>query len=135
MCSHGVRRSYLGNGNYLRKCQHRTRTRAIWDLRSKAHESNATMEKGEKIRRGWVAPKKRRKNARGESRHTPEFSRGCVGGAIRGVIFFLSHEDRLTRKNPFLLGWKEGTGGRRREGKKPEGIGEEEKRGKNQMRI
>lgn len=68
------------------------------------------MEKGEKIRRGWVAPKKRRKNARGESRHTPEFSRGCVGGAIRGVIFFLSHEDRLTRKNHFLLGWKEGTG-------------------------
>ena len=75
-------------------------------------------KKGEKIRRGWVAPKKRRKNARGESRHTPEFSRGCVGGAIRGVIFFLFHEDRLTRKNAFLLGWKEGTG-------------EEEKRGKN----
>lgn len=48
---------------------------------------------------------------RGESRHTPEISRGCVGGAIRGVIFFLLHEDRLTRKKPFLLGWKEGTGG------------------------
>ena len=60
-------------------------------------------KKGEKIRRGWVAPKKRRKNARGESRHTPEILRGCVGGAIRGVIFFLFHEDRLTRKNPFLF--------------------------------
>ena len=91
-------------------------------------------KKGEKIRRGWVAPKKRRKNARGESRHTPEILRGCVGGANRGVIFFCYHEDRLTRKNPFLLGRKEGTGGRRREGKKHEGIGEEEKRGKNQMR-
>ena len=68
-------------------------------------------KKGKKIRRGWVAPKKRRKNMRGESRHTPEFLRGCVGGAIRGVIFFLFNEDRLTRKNPFLLGWKEGTGG------------------------
>ena len=88
-------------------------------------------KKGKKIRRGWVAPKKRRRNARGESRHTPEISRGCVGGANRGVIFFLSHEDRLTRKNPFLLGWKEGTGrkkrgketrrdrGRRKEGKEP----------------
>lgn len=60
-------------------------------------------KKGEKIRRGWVAPKKRRKNARGESRHTPEILRGCVGGAIRGVIFFLFHEDRLTRKNHFLF--------------------------------
>lgn len=88
-------------------------------------------KKGKKIRRGWVAPKKRRKNARGESRHTPEISRGCVGGANRGVIFFCYHEDRLTRKNPFLLGWKEGTGrkrrgketrrdrGRRKEGKEP----------------
>ena len=89
-------------------------------------------KKGKKIRRGWVAPKKRRKNARGESRHTPEISRGCVGGANRGVIFFLFHEDRLTRKNPFLLGWEEGTGEGRKEGKKPPGIGEEEKRGKNQ---
>lgn len=88
-------------------------------------------KKGKKIRRGLVAPKKRRKNARGESRHTPEFSRGCVGGAIRGVIFFLLHEDRLTRKKPFLLGREEGTGrkkrgkettrdrGRRKEGKEP----------------
>ena len=88
-------------------------------------------KKGKKIQSGWVAPKKRRKNARGESRHTPEILRGCVGGAIRGVIFFLFHEDRLTRKNPFLLGWKEGTGeeeerernrrdrGRRKEGKEP----------------
>lgn len=88
-------------------------------------------KKGEKIRRGWVALKKRRKNARGESRHTPDFLRGCVGGANRRVIFFLFHEDRLTRKNHFLLGWKEGTGGRRKEGREPEGIGEEEKRGKN----
>ena len=68
-------------------------------------------KKGEKIRRGWVAPKKRRKNARGESRHTPEILRGCVGGAIRGVIFFLFHEDRLTRKNHFLLGVERRGGG------------------------
>lgn len=68
-------------------------------------------KKGKKIQRGWVAPKKRRKNARGESRHTPEISRGCVGGAIRGVIFFCYHEDRLTRKNRFLLGWERRDGG------------------------
>lgn len=78
-------------------------------------------KKGEKIRMGWVAPKKRRKNARGESRHTPEFSRGCVGGAIRGVIFFLFHEDRLTRKNNFLLGWKEGTGEEEKGEENPKG--------------
>lgn len=44
-------------------------------------------KKGKKIQRGWVAPKKRRKNARGESRHTPEFSRGCVGGGYKGGYF------------------------------------------------
>lgn len=44
-------------------------------------------KKGKKIRRGWVAPKKRRKNARGESPHTPEFLRGCVGGGYKGGYF------------------------------------------------
>lgn len=75
-------------------------------------------KKGKKIRRGWVAPKKRRKNARGESRHTPEFSRGCVGGAIRGVIFFLFHEDRLTRKNPFSFRVERRGGGIEKKGER-----------------
>ena len=75
-------------------------------------------KKGEKIRRGWVAPKKRRKNARGESRHTPEILRGCVGGAIRGVIFFLFHEDRLTRKNPFSFRVERRDGGIEKKGER-----------------
>ena len=75
-------------------------------------------KKGEKIRRGWVAPKKRRKNARGESRHTPEILRGCVGGANRGVIFFLFHEDRLTRKNPFSFRVERRDGGIEKKGER-----------------
>lgn len=55
---------------------------------------------------------------RGESPHTPEILRGCVGGAIRGVIFFLFHEDRLTRKNPFLLGWERRDGGIEKKGER-----------------
>lgn len=47
----------------------------------------------------------------------PNFRGGVQGGAIRGVIFFLFHEDRLTRKNRFLLGGEEGTGGQRKRGK------------------
>lgn len=74
---------------YLRrKDQHRTHTGDFGIYEVKPMKVMLPWKKEQKIQRGWVAPKKRRKNARGESRHTPDFLRGCVGGAIRGVIFF-----------------------------------------------
>lgn len=88
---HGVKRSYLGNGNYLRKCQHRTRARAIWDLRSKAHESNATMEKGEKNSKGFGSPEKKEKKCEGGIPTYPRNFEGvCRGGLIGGLFSFYS---------------------------------------------
>ena len=93
------------------------------------------MEKREKNSKGLGSPEKKEKKCEGGIPTYPRIFEGvCMGGANRGVIFFLFHEDRLTRKKPFLLGWEEGTGEGRKGGKKPEGIGEEEKRGKNQAR-
>ena len=88
--SHGVRRSYLGNGNYLRKFQYRTRTRAIWDLRSKAHESNATMEKGEKNSKGLGSPEKKEKKYEGGIPTYPRNFEGvCRGGYKGGYFLFI----------------------------------------------
>lgn len=134
--AHGDRRSYLENGNYGGKTNIARAHGRFGIYEVKPMKVMPPWKKGKKIRRGWVSPKKRRKNARGESRHTPDFLRGCVGGANRGVIFFCIYKDRLTRKNPFLLVGKEGTGrrkggketqrdsGRRKEGKEPnKGMG------------
>lgn len=55
---------------------------------------------------------------RGESPHTPEILRGCVGGANRGVIFFCIYEDRLTRKKPFLFRVERRDGGIEKKGER-----------------
>lgn len=67
------------------------RARAIWDLRSKAHESNATMEKGEKNSKGLGSPEKKEKKCEGGIPTYPLIFLGvCRGGLIGGLFSFYS---------------------------------------------
>lgn len=63
------------------------RARAIWDLRSKAHESNATAEKGGKNSKGLGSPEKKEKKCEGGIPTYPRIFEGVCRGAIRGGYF------------------------------------------------
>ena len=87
---HGVKRSVIGNGIYGWKGQS-ARSRAIWDLRSKAHESNATMEKGVKNSKGLgISEKKGKKWEGGIPTYPLNFLGVCRGGIKGGLFSFYS---------------------------------------------
>lgn len=65
------------------------RARAIWDLRSKAHESNATAEKGEKNSKGLGSPEKKEKKCEGGIPTYPLIFLGVCRGGYKGGYFLL----------------------------------------------